>query len=148
MELLVLQAKYSGSVAMIGDGVNDSPALAQADIRMVAQNIAMETTGIVLVNSKLTDVVTATHLARTIYRRIRWKFVWALGCSGSFLCSHEPCCSAVRCWNCHDSILHDGSCTESIQTTTFRQGIRKQPTRRSRIEEGACNSPQRNHGNH
>ena len=42
-------------------------------------DVAIETAGVVLVNSKLTDVVVAIHLARTIYSRIRLNFVWALG---------------------------------------------------------------------
>ena len=56
--------------------------MAQADVGIAigaGTDVAVETAQIILVNSKLTDVILAIDLARTIYRRIKWNFVWALG---------------------------------------------------------------------
>ncbi len=146
-ERVIREFQSRGKTAMVGDGINDAPALTRADIGIAISagtDVAIDSADIVLMNSKLSDVSSAIRLSRATLRNIHENLFWAffynliciplamgiftwkmnpmVGAAAMSLSSFTVCMNALRLnlLDIHDA-SHDRKIKPALEDTSTRQ---------------------------
>ncbi|MEA3375919.1 MAG: heavy metal translocating P-type ATPase [Chloroflexota bacterium] len=129
-EVRELQDRF-GSVAFVGDGINDAPALTQANVGIAigtGTDIAIEASDVTLVRGELTGVVEAVNLSRATFRKIKQNLFWA------FFYNVVMLPLAVIGWM-HPVLAEIAMATSSVTVVTNANTLRRVDIRPSYAEE-------------